>query len=424
MSNNNMNKIEFAKIDFAKIDIPQYKESMNRGGWVNNGENNLYPNYLISLINKSPLHSSIVTQKARMIGGYGFIKTNLDFKTMLFLKNINANDMDLDELLYRCAYDLEVFGAFALNPVWSIDRNKITEINYVDVSKLRVQSPDPDNKYPTLVNYWISDGWENIRKYEPILYQGFSTVNKKKASQVYYIKEQRAGVEYYGIPEYIPGIRWMETDFLIGDFHMNNINNGFAPSMLVNWPIGLPSDEERNVLVNRMKQEFQGSMGAGNVAISFSADKDSGPQFTPIELNSSDSRFMLLADQSRESILHSHRVCNPILFGIETPGSLGGKNEVLEALELFQSSYITPKQNLLEKVFNRLARINGIEDNLVIKKYSESFKNVGTNINDVVSILTADITSEQKYWILVQNGYVHNVAAKLTGYTEGNELKK
>lgn len=418
-------KNQMEVINFDKVDLPQFKEVIRpQKGYVAFGEDNQFSQYLISLMNKSPLHASITTQKASMVGGYGFVKANLDYSTMLFLKNINANDMDLEELLGRVAYDLEVFGAFAINPVWSKDRSKISEINYVDVSKLRVQAPDPDNLYPTLENYVISDDWTNERKYIPTWYQGFSTRNKKKASQIWYVKEQRAGVEYYGIPGYIAGIRWMESSWGIGDFHMNNISNSFAPSMLINWPIGTPTDEERNALVARLKGQYQGTGGAGNVVITFSDSPESGPQFTPLEQNASDARFLLLADEVRENIIYSHRVANPILFGIQTPGSLGSKNEVLEALELFQSQYVTPKQNLLEKVFNRLARINGITDNLVIKKYSENFKNVDTNIDDVMNVLTADISPEQKFWVLVQNGYVHDVASKLTGYKEGNILDK
>jgi len=410
-------------LKFDKISLPQFTERVNtQKGWVDFGGDNQFPKYLQSLLAKSPLHSSIVTQKARMIGGYGFLTTNLDMKTMLFMKNMKA-DYDLDELLYRCAYDLEIYGAFALNPIWSKDRQTISMIEYVDVSKLRIQAPEDEKNYPQVENYWISDGWENVRKYEPVLYPGFSSKSKKKASQILYTKEQRAGTEYYGVPEYLSAIRWMEIDWLIGDFHMNNIKNGFAPSYVVTIPILGASAEERAIIAQRVKAELEGTGNAGQWYINFTNNMDEAPQFEPIEMNNSDGRFMLLEEQSQKSILYAHRVANPVLFGIETPGSLGSRNEILEALELFQNSYITPKQNLLEKVFNRLARINGITDNLIIRKYNEQFKNVDTNIDDIVNILTAQITPEQRYYILTANGYTHETAAKLTDFHDGNNLK-
>lgn len=417
------NKDNMKIMNFGKINLPQFSESINREkGFVKFGEDNLFPEYLKSLINKSALHSSIITQKASMVGGYGFNKIELDFNTIMFLKNVNGN-YDMDELLYRVAYDLEVYGAFAINPVWSKDRETIAAINYVDVSKLRVQANDEvKDKYPQNDNYWICDDWANTRKYEPVLYPGFSTRNKKKASQILYVKEQRAGVDFYGIPEYIPGIRWMETDWLISDFHMNNIKNGFAPSYVVTIPAMGASDEERTYIAARLKEDLENTTNAGRWYINFVDNVDDSPKFDPIEMNNSDARFMLLAEQTEKSILHAHRVVNPMLFGIQVAGKLGSRNETLEALELFQNSYLTPKQRLLEKIFNRLSSINGIKNRLIVNKYSENFKNVDTNLSDMVNILAEqNMTPEQKFWLLVTNGYTHDIASKLTGYVDGNK---
>lgn len=413
MDNNKMQSMEF-----SKVVLPQFIENVNeQKHWVDYGIDNLFPDYLKSLVAKSPLHSSIVTQKARMIGGYGFNKTNIDIKTLLFFKNMNS-EFDLDEILYRVAYDLEIYGAFALNIVWSKDRESIAAINYVDVSKVRIATENKDDKYPQIESYWVSDGWENVRKYPPVLYQGFSTRAKRKASQILYVKEQRAGVEYYGIPDYIPGIRWMETDWLISDFHMNNIKNGFAPSYVVTIPAMGASDEQRAYIAARLKEDLENTSNAGRWYINFVDNLEDGPKFEAIEMNNSDTRFILLAEQIEKSILHSHRVVNPVLFGIEQAGKLGSRNEILEALELFQNSYLTPKQNLLSKVFNRIARATGIQDNMVINRYVENFTKVNTNVKDILDILQAQITPEQKFWILVNNGYTREVAKNLSGFVE------
>ena len=414
------NKFNIESFNMSRVVLPQFSESLNlEKKWVAFGDDNLFPEYLKSLINKSPLHSSIVTQKARMVGGYGFSKNEIAPATYIFMKNSGGN-YDLDEILYRCSYDLEVYGSFAINPVWSKDGETIHSINYVDVSKLRVQPSDND-KYPDNENYWISDGWENTRKYEPVLYPGFTDRSKKKKSQILYTKQQRAGVEFYGIPDYIPGIRWMETDWLIGDFHMHNIKNGFAPSYFINIPLMGASDEERAYIAARLKSDLEGTTNAGRWTINFVDNIEDAPKFEAMGMNDSDARFMLLAEQTEKSILHSHGVVNPMLFGIQEAGKLGGRNEILEALELFQSSYLTPKQRLIEKVFNRLSRLNGIQDKLVINRYSENFKTVNTNMSEILGILTSAISPEQKFWMLTYNGYTHQAAAQLTGYQDGNK---
>jgi hypothetical protein len=155
---------------------------------------------------------------------------------------------------------------------------------------------------------------------------------------------------------------------------------------------------------------------AGNIMVTFSDTKDSAATFEPINLNASDERFIMLNEQVREGILKAHRVTNPGLFGIETPGKLGNRNELLESLEIFQTQYVIPKQRIIEKTFNWLSRINGIQDELKLNVYKPQFSKINTNMVDILAILESAISSEQKYHLLVQNEYEEAVATSLTGY--------
>jgi hypothetical protein len=419
------NKLENAEIvqsfSFNSVQIPLPVERISRTKqWIEWGGDNLYPIYLISLSNKSSMHSSILKQKAMLIGGNGWAKTNLSPEAQLLLKNV-YNDDDLDELLFKISMDIELYGGFFLNLIWSKDGERISEINYIDPAKVRIQTPD--EKYPQNDNYWISDGWEDVRKYPPVLYPGFSTVNKKKRSQILYVKEHRPGTEWYARPEYESGVRWIELEWEIGNFHLNNVKNGFHPSMHINFPIGQPSNEEAMEIIKRLKNQYQGSDMAGNVLVTFSDDKDKAAAFEPIELNASDARFLMLNEQVESGILKAHRVTNPSLFGIQTPGALGSRNEMLESLEIFLTQYVEPKQRLIEGVFNWIRRINGIKDNLLINKYEPQFSKLTTNISDILGILESSITPEQKYYMLVANEFDHQTAMKLSGYSEGNNQK-
>ena len=42
---------------------PQYVERVSRSGWVTYGEDNLYPDYLVSLMNRSAKHNAILKRK-------------------------------------------------------------------------------------------------------------------------------------------------------------------------------------------------------------------------------------------------------------------------------------------------------------------------------------------------------------------------
>jgi hypothetical protein len=49
----------------------------------------------------------------------------------------------------------------------------------------------------------------------------------------------------------------------------------------------------------------------------------------------------------REKILTAHRITSPEIFGIMTPGKLGGKDEVTDAYLLFLNTVIRPYQQIL-----------------------------------------------------------------------------
>jgi|ERR1035437_662289 hypothetical protein len=413
---------------FAIVNLPGYSESTNTTKEIINwGDDNLWPKYIGSLLSKSAKHKAIVKTKAKLIGGRGFLRTNLNFETMMFLKN-PLNRFDLEEILYRCALDLETFGGFSLNLIWNDDRTKIKEINFVSIAKLRVyKEDDGEGKKKRKIKpekYFFSDGWENVNKYEPILYDGFSTINKKKQSQIWFLKDYDNNVEFYPQPSYGAAIRDIETDYLISDFHMNSIANGFSPAMMINWPAGSMTEEEKQQLVFRLRNQLENTPNANKTIFTFPDDISQKVTIDVIDLNTSDSRFLLLAERIESNILAAHEI-PPTLANIkDIPGKLGSKNEKLESLEIFQNDYVTPKQQLLEKVFNKIARINGIIDNLIIKKYSDEHRRVESNVTDTLAILQAEMTAGQKYWMLVQSGLTHEIASKLSTYTEGNQPDK
>jgi hypothetical protein len=406
----------FSAVQFNSIgrDIPQYKESVNtRGGFINFGDDNLMPNYYVSLLDRSPKHNAIVHQKANMISGNGIIKNNLSNEGLKFLAN-QMNEFDLEEIVARIGYDLEVYGAFLLNLVWSKDRTKIAEINYMNPQTMRIAAPDKND--PNRENYWISKDWTNITKIDnqPVLYQGFSTIDRSEASQLLYCKTYQAGKFFYGVPEYISGARWIEMEFEISQFHLSNIKNGFAPSMFLNFPGGIPTDEEMAINDKKLMKQLAGPKGGGKAFITYSEDKDSAPVITPIESNQNDTKFIELNDIINEGILGSHRVNDPALFGLaHDTGIFAGQSQILNSLETFRAQYVIPKQRFIEKALNRIARINGVADYIELAQYELNFAKMDIAIGDVLNILQAPISDLAKKNLLIINGYTEDDADKI-----------
>lgn len=395
--------------------IPQYQETVDaRGQFINFGDDNLYPNYLISLVDRSPKHNAIIHQKASMISANGIRRNELSNEALNFLANI-ANEDDLDEISAKIGYDLEIYGAFLLNIIWSKDRTRIAEINYMNPQSMRIAVPD--NKYPDVERYWISKDWSNINRDEnkPVLYSGFSLKDRSQASQLLYCKTYQAGKFFYGVPEYISGARWIEMEYEISNFHLNNIRNGFAPSMFINFPTGIPTDEEMSLNDKKLHRSLAGAKGGGKVFITYSENAETAPKIEPIGSNDNDQKFIDLNDIITEGILGAHRVSDPALFGLNKPsdGIQFGQTQILNSLEIFRTQYIRPRQRFIEKILNRLARINGITDKIELNQYELNFAKLDLAISDVLSIMQAPVSDDAKRNLLVINGYSEEDANKL-----------
>jgi hypothetical protein len=249
----------------------------------------------------------------------------------------------------------------------------------------------------------VSDDWSRMRTFKPVVYPAFSLSDRNEASQILWVKDFRPGSEWYSLPEYISAKNWIELEYEISQFHISSVKNGFLPSMVINFSAQIPSPEEMDNIIRRLKKEYEGASNGGKVIFTFSDGAQNAPVITPINPNNSDERFIQLNREVTEGIMSGHRVINPSLFGIKTEGELGGKNTILESMDIFNAQYIKPKQRVIESVFNDLALVNNISD-LSINKFTIE-TTIQPNVTEILSLLQAPIATEQKAELLKLIGY-------------------
>lgn len=410
------------KMDFTTSDlnIPLYKESKNHNGWVNFGQDNLMPDYYLGLLSRSPKHNAIVNTKQQLIAGNGWQKEGVTPETLIFIKN-PYGEADLEEVAARAAYDFEIFGAFALEIIWNEDRETIKSINHIPVNKVRAKVKDETDPYGD--GYYICNNWRKWTNSKIIFCPKFSTVNRKEANQILYCKRYTPGVETYGIPAYMSGARWMELEYEISNFHLQAAKNGFTPGLHINIPVGQPDEDSIDREISRLRQEFEGTNNANAPFITFSDGDDNKISIESIDMNASDQRFIQLNQEITEGIMTAHQVVSPNLFGIMQEGMIVNKSATINDLQQFQAQYITPKQNFIEKVFNRLGAINGAEK-IYLNRYELDY-DVELSVGDLLSVIQSELPDAQKEQILISCGYRPEEAARLieTGVSgqPGNE---
>lgn len=354
-------------LQFGEVNLPIFSEN-NSKGWVDYGKDNLYGNYLIKLARTSNKHGAILKRKVDMTASKGFIETALNKE---FIENPNGENLDV--IAFKCAYDLMIYGGYALNVIWSIDKTKIAKIEYVDFKNIRVstkvlpQEKKGDIYKPTDMQYfWYSDDWSNLRKCAPQLVQGYSEkyrgqmqneIIQGSPNQLFYFTEYMPGCDYYTLPDYIAGESYIALDSEVAQFHLQNTKNGFAPSYMVNFNT-IPTDEEMDTIVRDMEKQYAGSANAGKVIFTFSDGKERAPTIEKIDMNASDERFRDLEEQITKNIFISHS-CSAAVLGVETAGKLGGTQELINIYTIFKEEVIAPKQKEIEYAFNKFAKVNG-----------------------------------------------------------------
>jgi hypothetical protein len=345
-----------ALMRFAEARQPEYRERKGQG-YIEFGELNDYPDYLLDLFNKSAKHNAIVKGKVNYITGNGWKSDNPDDATaQRFIDQPNAYE-SLAELTRKISLDVEIFGGAYLDIVWSVVGGSIASMSHIDYTKVRTST---DN-----TSFWYkADGWRDRRgKIDTI--PAFNP-KQPEGRQILYIKEYRPGLDAYALPGYLGALNYIESDIEVSKHVLGNAQTGFNASKLITLPNGTPPVEEQRNLDRRFRDTFGGSDGK-KFMISF---VDNAGQKPIIEdLGASDltkEDFGRVDTIIQQNIFAGHQITTPTLFGIQEPGQLGTRSQMRDAYEIFKNTYVNDKQQYLEGVFTRLLSYSGSSSELEI----------------------------------------------------------
>lgn len=354
-------------IKFENHKIPEFREVKNKD-WVYYGEDNLYPEYLIELALRSAKHGAVLSGKVNYIYGGG-LQVVEKGSSLQAKANANAfiRQINKDGFLRKMIQDFEWFNGFYIEPIFNKAFTKITSINYIPFSKIRVSADES--------KYFYSNDWKATKQDpEKTGYKEFTPfdLENPSANQLYYYKilSPKNGKDrnVYPVPEYIGACASIETDIEIANYHLNNIKTGFSVGTIINFNNGVPTPEAKEEIERSIKKKFQGTDRAGSVAITFNTAAENAPTITSFAPNELDKQFIEIGKRVEQDIFTGHKITSPMLFGVKTEGQLGGRSEMIDAFELFQNTYIDGRQKCIEHVLNEFARLQGVTSKLEIQR--------------------------------------------------------
>jgi hypothetical protein len=343
-------------INFSEYSQPKFIEKRNQD-WVSYGEDNKYPSHLLSLLNTSAKHNAIVNGKANYIAGGGIVfddEANQD----LAKKPINRSKENINDILDKITLDIETFGGCYLEIIYNHFGDAVS-LYHVDYAKVRSNA---DNTY-----FYISNEWD--LKAKPGDIEGISAFNpdNKVGKQLIYLKEYRPGVNTYTLPSYHGALNYIELDVAVSEFHLNAIHNGMMPSKMLSFNNGIPTEEEQRKIERQVKEKFSGEKNAGKFIINFNNDPAKAPTVIDLSASDLDKQFDMLNKTIQQEIFSGHRITSASLFGISQEGALGVRNEMRTAYEIFQNTYVSGKQQFIERWLGYILPLFGITAEFHIK---------------------------------------------------------
>ena len=341
-------------LNFQEARQPEYREKRGKG-YIEFGEKNDYPNYLLSLYNKSAKHNAIVKGKVNYIIGNGWKTDEVDPIAEQFIAQPNQFE-SLNDLTRKVSIDIEIFGGAYLEVIWSLTGGKLVDVLHIDYTKIRSNT---DN-----TQFWYKKDWAE-RKDEAFAMMAFNT-KVRQGKQILYVKEYRPGLDTYALPGYMGALNYIESDIEVSRHVLGNAQTGFSASKLITLPNGEPSPDEKRNIERRFTDRFSGSDGKKFI-LSFTTD----PARKPIieDLGASDitkEDFTRVDLIIQNNLFAGHQITSPSLFGIAEPGQLGSRTQMRDSYEIFKNTYINDKQQFIESVFNQLARLKGATSDINI----------------------------------------------------------
>ncbi len=348
-------------VNLSSYTTPNISEVQGKD-WVQYGDDNNYFQYLIDRYNGSPTNNALINGVVDFIYGKGLDATDSARKPSEYAA---MRGLFTKDTVHRLVADYKMMGQCAIQVVYSQDHNMIVEIAHIPIETLRAEKCNEDGE---IEGYYYAKSWEEVasRREQPVRIPAFGT--SREGLEVLYIKPYRAGFYYYSPVDYQGGLPYAELEEEIANFHINNIQNGLNPSMLINFNNGVPSEEERRQIEMQIANKFSGTNNAGKFILAFNDNAESKATLETVQLSDAHNQYQFLSNEAMQKLMVAHRITSPMLMGIKDSSGLGNNaDELKTASILFENIVIKPMQETLLDGFEKILVYNDISLNLYFR---------------------------------------------------------
>ena len=318
--------------------------------------------YFESLIEKylgSPTNACCINGITEMIYGRGLDALDSKEKPEMYAK---MKLLLKPSCMRKLVNDYKLLGQGAVQVIYNKNKTAITQVSHFPMETLRAERA----KKGKCEAYYYHPKWSELKPSDkPKRIPTFGNGSKGEVIELYVFKPYKSGFYYYAPVDYNGCLQYAELEEEVANYHINNIQNGLQPSLLVNFNNGIPNEETQELIERKIYDKFSGSSNAGKFILTFNESQEDQATIEPIHLPDAHAQYQFLADESREKIMLGHRIVSPILLGIKDNTGFGNNAEELRTASIIMDNMvIRPFQQQIIDGLNDILAFNKIYLNL------------------------------------------------------------
>lgn len=345
-------------LNLSAYTTPVIQES-KRDAWVDFGQDNDYYSFLLDRFTNSTTNSAIINNIARLIYGRGLSAVDASRKPNEYAQAMALFNKDC---LRKIALDRKMLGQFAIQVHYNDKHDRILKAYHIPVNLLRAEKCNKDGEIEA---YYYSDDWTDVKKYTPTRIPAFGY--SKDKVEILFSKPYSVGMKYYSYVDYQGAVPYALLEEEIADYLINEVQNGFSGTKVVNFNNGVPTEEQQSIITNKVLGKLTGSKGQ-KVIVAFNDNMDTKTTVDDLPLNDAPEHYTYLSEECMRKIMLGHNVTSPLLFGIAgANGFSSNADELQNSFILFNNMVIKPLQDEILEALDTILAFNGISLNLFFK---------------------------------------------------------
>jgi len=373
------NDIITIKMDVNQL--PTYKID-TAGEFVKWGKDNNFPKELLNSYNNHPEHAAILKGKARYLSGLKIVPSQDLPQVQQFLAKANRFD-SWYELRKKCDSDKAIYGGFACQVTTNLIGQPI-EFYHLDMGKIRLSA---DNCGVWYSEDWTAKSYHLKKTYFPFYKDGFI------GASIYYSKDFTPSLNeldgLYPSPDYSSVLLDINTDIEISNFFHSLVKNGFSAGHIITFFSGKLTPEVKEDIKERFQEKHQGTQNAGKVVLSFTNPDGKGAEVVNVTPTGLADQYEALNKRNQQKIITGHNVPG-VLFKIKTEGTLGDRNELDLAHELFINEYAKIEQVAFNKFIDKMFKLKtGLDITFEVEQVQPIGKELPLENQNVINALNA-----------------------------------